>query len=235
MKKIVIGFITSLFLFSAIALTVPGIKPSGFAYQKEYIAVAASNKPKPEQIKAAAQYQQLNPDINDGKWENRALTPKEKEEILAAHNKYRAELKLPFLVWDESLSQSAQNWAYRTRNAHTLTHSPRGGENLWAGTRGAFTATNMVDSWGSEKSLYAGGVFPEVAKESQGWFTVGHYTQIVWRNTQRIGCGIATDATRDYFVCHYDPVGNVIGQSVAFVINERYDTISKADFISFYH
>ncbi len=44
----------------------------------------------------------------------------------------------------------------------------------------------------------------------------GHYTQIVWKNTERIGCGKAT-ARRDgifkvYWVCQYDPSGNYVGQ-----------------------
>lgn len=160
------------------------------------------------------QSHQINPN-DSGEWVNRALTPKDKEEILAAHNKYRAELRLSFVTWDEGLASSAQNWAYRIRNAHSLNHSPRGGENLWGGTKGAFSYTNMVDGWGSEKQFYAGGIFPEVATQSKGWRTVGHYTQIVWRKTTKIGCGIATDDTRDFLVCHYDPVGNVVGQTVA--------------------
>lgn len=201
MKKILIAIVLCAFL-----LVIAGVN---YSY-------AAQKKPATSQQTATANLEhQLNPEINTGEWTNRSLSAKEKEEILAAHNKYRAELKLPFLTWDEGLAKSAQNWAYRVRNAHALTHSPRGGENLWAGTKGEFTYTAMVDGWGIEKQYYAGGVFPEVAKQSRGWFTVGHYTQIIWRSTQKVGCGIATNTTRDYLVCHYDPVGNVVGQTVA--------------------
>jgi pathogenesis-related protein 1 len=44
----------------------------------------------------------------------------------------------------------------------------------------------------------------------------GHYTQIVWADTQRVGCGVATCnmlGTRGQFVvCDYEPPGNFVGQ-----------------------
>ena len=44
----------------------------------------------------------------------------------------------------------------------------------------------------------------------------GHYTQIVWKNTERIGCGKATSRQNGlftvYWVCQYDPSGNYVGQ-----------------------
>ena len=37
----------------------------------------------------------------------------------------------------------------------------------------------------------------------------GHYSQIVWKATQEIGCGRAKDKNgRWYWVCHYFPGGN---------------------------
>ena len=44
----------------------------------------------------------------------------------------------------------------------------------------------------------------------------GHYTQVVWRTTKKIGCGKATSRTSNevkiYWACQYDPPGNYIGQ-----------------------
>jgi hypothetical protein len=46
----------------------------------------------------------------------------------------------------------------------------------------------------------------------------GHYTQLVWRGTTRVGCGKATCTvnspfgagfpTWEYYVCDYEPPGN---------------------------
>lgn len=51
--------------------------------------------------------------------------------------------------------------------------------------------------------------------------TSGHFTQVVWASTQRIGCGIRSCPQgvnfngRTYrgsvFVCEYDPPGNYLG------------------------
>ncbi len=46
----------------------------------------------------------------------------------------------------------------------------------------------------------------------------GHYTQLVWRDTERVGCGVANCNNVDGFgagnlwVCNYDPPGNYVGE-----------------------
>jgi Cysteine-rich secretory protein family len=64
-------------------------------------------------------------------------------------------------------------------------------------TKGAF------DSWMSEASQYSG----------DG--SAGHFTQVVWKASQRIGCGWNLQTCPDgnfYFFCEFDPYGNVIGE-----------------------
>ncbi|MEP2025583.1 CAP domain-containing protein, partial [Reichenbachiella sp.] len=81
------------------------------------------------------------------------------------------------------------------------------GENIWAGTEGAFEPTDVVNSWGSEITDYN--------YESNTCATdkdCGHYTQIVWKNTTQVGCGVATCDGLDIWVCQYDPPGNFIGE-----------------------
>lgn len=48
---------------------------------------------------------------------------------------------------------------------------------------------------------------------------LSHFTQIVWKSTTQVGCGVALcdsmfpgDGAATYHVCFYDPVGNVVGQ-----------------------
>ncbi len=86
------------------------------------------------------------------------------------------------------------------------------GENLWMGTAGAFTLAEMVDDWGRERRHFANGIFPEVSTTGS-WSDVGHYTQMVWRNTTAVGCA-GRAASDGYYrlVCRYSPAGNIIGQ-----------------------
>src|ERR671932_283901 len=132
--------------------------------------------------------------------------------ILAAHNKYRQQLGVPGLKWSDSLASSAQKWAKQLASRNQLQHSSGNyGENIWAGTKGRYTQTQMVEAWGSEKQYFiANSAFPNTCKG--GWQKCGHYTQIIWKNTTEVGCGLAKGTQMDYLVCQYNPPGNFQGQ-----------------------
>ncbi len=136
-------------------------------------------------------------------------------EILAAHNKYRSILNIAPLKWSDKLAANAKIWAERLARERRMYHSSGGneGENLWMGSAGHYTLTNMVDRWGDEKRYFKEGTFPRVST-SGNWSDVGHYTQIIWRNTTDVGCAKSTGGGYDYFVCRYSPPGNYIGQKV---------------------
>jgi len=138
------------------------------------------------------------------------------QEILAAHNNYRAAVGVPALQWSDSLAASAQQYANYLASTGQFQHSgtPGVGENLaQGGPPNAFTVTKLVDMWGNEKQYFIGGIFPTVSRTGN-WEDVGHYTQVVWRNTTQVGCGVATGNGNIVMVGRYSPEGNVNGQSV---------------------
>ena len=139
------------------------------------------------------------------------------QEILDAHNRYRSAVHVPPLVWSNSLAAAAQRWANVLNSNLQFEHDPknhRQGENLWMGTAGMFSLTEMVDIWGQERQNFHDGTFPYVSTTGN-WFDVGHYSQMVWRATTSIGCAGITGADGYYrFVCRYSPPGNVIGGRV---------------------
>jgi len=134
-------------------------------------------------------------------------------EILNAHNRYRQEIKtkkpLPNLKWSDEVARSAQKWADKLAANNSFEHSDGSpyGENLWQGTANSYSQTQMVDGWGDEKKDFVFGVFPNVSKTGN-WADVGHYTQIIWRDTTEVGCGLATGGGNDVLVCQYNPPGN---------------------------
>ncbi|XHX78520.1 MAG: CAP family protein [Stenomitos frigidus ULC029] len=139
------------------------------------------------------------------------------QQILDAHNRYRKDVGVSPLTCSDDLARDAQTWAKRLAaiGGNTLMHDDRDdeGENLWMGTAGAFSINDMVNAWGSEKKQFRQGVFPDVSKTGN-WSDVGHYTQMIWRNTTQVGCAKTTAGGNDILVCRYSPPGNFMGQTV---------------------
>ncbi len=116
--------------------------------------------------------------------------------LLEAHNRERAALQLPPLRWDPALAASAASYGPTLAAMGGLRHSPRAGrtgqsENLWMGTRAAYTPEKMVGHWIDERREFRPGVFPFVTSTGN-WADVGHYTQIIWPSTQRVGARSAS-------------------------------------------
>lgn len=124
-------------------------------------------------------------------------------EMLAAHNAVRRKVGVPPLVWSERLAVFAQQWADTLAARRQFFHrrnSPYG-ENLFE-IRGARAApAEVVEDWASESRDYQYG-----SNTCRG--VCGHYTQIVWRDTRRVGCAAARGGRTEVWVCNYDPPGN---------------------------
>ncbi|KAG6545011.1 hypothetical protein Mapa_013703 [Marchantia paleacea] len=137
------------------------------------------------------------------------------DQYVNPHNDARAELNqgIPSLTWNTTLESYATDWA-NTRAAAgdncDLLHSGRPyGENIFWSS-GPSTPADAVQSWVSEKAFYD---YTTNSCSAPADESCGHYTQVVWRNTARLGCGSATCPTGALFVvCSYDPPGNFAGQ-----------------------
>ena len=139
--------------------------------------------------------------------------------MVAAHNKWRSEVGVPDIKWSDTLAKTAQAWADKLkRKGCTLKHSQSSGygENLyeaspitWSdGTKEVQSVTpqKVVDSWAKEKRNY------NHDKNSCSG-VCGHYTQVVWKNTKEVGCGMAICKDKSQvWVCNYNPPGNFIGE-----------------------
>jgi len=137
--------------------------------------------------------------------------------LLAAHNAERMRLGVAALDWDSSLATDARVWADNLAATGRFEHSaddpnkPLQGENLWAGTPRAFSPEAMVGLWRAEKADYRPGMFPNNSR-SGDVEKVGHYTQLIWRNSRRVGCATAVGRYEEFLVCRYSEAGNISGQ-----------------------
>ena len=143
--------------------------------------------------------------------------------MTAAHNRVRAALGLPGLAWSDDLAALARDWAdYLAREkgcdfAHHGGDWPYGENLFWAsairygdGRREVqpVTAEHVVRSWAAEVEDY-----DYQANRCRIGRSCGHYTQVVWRDSRRLGCGRSVCAdSGQIWVCTYDPPGNFIGR-----------------------
>lgn len=132
--------------------------------------------------------------------------------MLYSHNRLRALHGSPDLVNDQRIINIAQNYAQHLASTNSFTHS-RGsgfGENLAmvSSSRNLGTCEELADRftkmWYDEISLYN---FNNPGFSSR----TGHFTQVVWKSTTRLGCGLGIVGSRAIGVCNYSPPGNVIG------------------------
>ena len=149
------------------------------------------------------------------------------ETFVPAHNAIRSQHRLPVLRWSPQLAAYAQQWAYHLRRTNNcnMKHRPRNGrfaqqygENLfWAGpTRWSdgrielqtHTPEMITNAWADEMRNYR-----HQSNSCRQGKICGHYTQIVWRDTQEIGCAKAVCRDQSQiWVCNYNPPGNYIGK-----------------------
>jgi pathogenesis-related protein 1 len=142
------------------------------------------------------------------------------QEIVSAHNRWRAEVGVAPLSYSSKLAVSAKAWAEKLKASEQcgLRHSgkPDTGENLYGATATGpislvVTSAQVVDAWGEEKKDY-----DYASNSSKPGAVCGHYTQVVWRDTKSVGCGVAFCAAGDtkaqVWVCQYSPPGNYVGR-----------------------
>ena len=136
--------------------------------------------------------------------------------MLAGHNQARRQYGVAPLAWDETLARDAAAYAQYLARSGRFQHDPqrgrriRQGENLFTGTRSAYSYTEMINLWVGEGRHFRPGRFPAVSRTGN-WAHVAHYTQIIWPASQRVGCATASNRRNDYLVCRYFPAGNIVG------------------------
>lgn len=132
------------------------------------------------------------------------FTAAEAQQLVELHNGARKEVGVEPVEWSPKLAQEAQKWCDQLVAKDAFDHSWGDyGENL---ARGA-SLTDAFALWLSEKARYHGQAIDGVNTSK-----IGHYTQIVWKDTKRIGCGKGKVSKGLIWVCYYDPPGNWKGE-----------------------
>ena len=142
--------------------------------------------------------------------------------ITAAHNNARSNVNpaavtpLPALTWDSTVASHAQTCAHGCVYAHG--GHVNEGQNLYAAAGTVPTGQSAITSWVDNEVPY----YTYSTNTCQAGKVCGHYTQVVWASTTKLGCGFKTCTTGSpfgasyptwhYIVCNYSPPGNYIGE-----------------------
>lgn len=138
------------------------------------------------------------------------LTSSDQQRALQIHNEAREEVGCSPLTWSNELASEAQAYAEHLANTGRFEHADTpDGENLyWFSAVTATPAEDACESWLEEKTQY---------KHGKNWssnvYDVGHYTQMIWSATKRVGIGYAVGADGStYVVARYHPTGNYLNE-----------------------
>ena len=147
---------------------------------------------------------------------------KDKLSALQVHNDARTEVGVAPLVWSKKLEEQAQKYAKQIARTNNYKHSnTKDGENLAMFYE--YEEHNKVKTYiYSETPLYDASVawydeikdykYSKIKRYSIGP-KIGHYTQMVWKDTKRVGIASAVSKNgKVYVVARYYPAGNYLGE-----------------------
>ncbi|XP_057184904.1 uncharacterized protein glipr2 isoform X2 [Triplophysa rosa] len=130
-----------------------------------------------------------------------------RQSLLDAQNYYRQQHGSQPLSLCPVLSKEAQDWAAHLVSINTLKNSGKGhGEALsykWTSNMVPPTGNETAESWYKEKAKYK---FANPGFQSGA----GNFTQMIWRSTEKVGVGLASDGKGMFItVAFYKPPGNI--------------------------
>ena len=137
--------------------------------------------------------------------------------LVKKHNALRKKHKSTALTKLADIAKLAQTTVNGCVKKGTLIHSGNSYKNQWLGQNlyvsgGVPTPDGVLKSWYTNEQVN----YDYNKGESKNGGTIGHFTQVVWKNSKQIGCAYGTGTwsgyKNSYFICcNYFPGGNVKG------------------------
>ncbi|RCN37764.1 SCP-like protein [Ancylostoma caninum] len=169
---------------------------------------------------------------------NSGMTDSVRQTFLSMHNNFRSSVarglepdalggnapkaaKMLKMVYDCSVEASALKHAKKCVYQHsTSADRPGLGENLYMTSAVNYdkvkAATQASQMWWDELKQY--GVGPSNNLTTALWnrpnTQIGHYSQMAWETSYRLGCAVAHCSTFTLGVCQYGPAGNYLNRLI---------------------
>lgn len=161
------------------------------------------------------------------------LTAEQQNKVLDLHNDKRNIIaggifglpkakNMKILQWDTGLGDLAQKYVDKCKTEHNpnpIFNKKQFGENLFrsSGLTIEEVIESAVEGWYSEVKFFKDGKFKKEAianfPKGDAYIDIGHFTQLIWADTDKIGCGISQFGEEGkettLFICDYLQAGNM--------------------------
>ncbi|KAH8704026.1 CAP domain-containing protein [Talaromyces proteolyticus] len=143
--------------------------------------------------------------------------------LLDSHNIHRSNHSAPALSWNDTLAESALALANTCDYHHDTSLGPASsyGQNIAYGVDMTEVNKIITDMMYNDEMMYYQDLYGQANPDMSNFEHWGHYSQIVWVNTQSVGCAtvtcspLAESGSNDalpFTVCDYYPAGNYGGE-----------------------
>lgn len=133
--------------------------------------------------------------------------PAEFAAALKLTNKLRAQHGASPLSWDDTVASHAQEAVDEMVEQESMHHNHSQeyseGQNIAYGTEGYMDPKKAVQMWYDEVN--------DPGYSGDGDMGAGHFTQLVWKSTTKVGMAMGEAGGDVYIAANYDPAGNMMG------------------------
>ncbi|KAI4457579.1 cysteine-rich secretory protein-related [Holotrichia oblita] len=173
---------------------------------------------------------------------NVKFTPEEQAAILDAHNTLRSNVacglesrgqpgpqpaasNMRILMWNEELATIAERWGAQCIFGHdkcrdTVLYPV--GQNLARGNLATNNELSLVYDWYDDVIYFDKAEITSFIMPKDGIHPAGRYSQLVWADTNQLGCARAifqqskgaNISYKEHLICNYGPSGNIPNQPV---------------------
>lgn len=144
-------------------------------------------------------------------------------QVLHQHNIHRRNHSANAIAWDQDLTKIALDIAKSCTFAHNVTAGGGGyGQNIAAGTPPTQVAKIITNEFYNGEEPWFQGLYGLAQPPMTNFEHWGHFSQVVWNNSQTVGCAtvkcpngvknVGSNVLPYFTVCNYKPPGNFQGQ-----------------------
>lgn len=136
------------------------------------------------------------------------------------HNIHRTNHSAPAVIWDDALASTAATIASSCVYAHNVDQDGGGyGQNIAAGVEANNISAIITDLFYNGEVGWFDNLYGEAQPDMTNFENWGHFSQIVWKSTEKVGCAtqycpdglanVGSDVSPYFTVCNYGPPGKL--------------------------